>query len=130
MGGVAGSGPSALTIGPEDYDAFEKLLREIQAAYGRENTEALGAMTTPEMLSYFSQDLAENAKKGVRNELSDAKLLQGDLSEAWQRSGQRLRHRGDALFPCRRHGRPSHRPRRLRRSYRPARGDRGLDLPP
>ena len=58
-----------------------------RAAYGRENTDALGAMTTPEMLSYFSQDLAENAKKGVRNELSDAKLLQGDLAEAWQEAG-------------------------------------------
>ena len=86
-GGVAGSGPPALTIGPKDYDAFEKLLREIQSAYGRENTEALGAMTTPEMLSYFSQDLADNAKKGVRNELSDAILLQGDLAEAWQEAG-------------------------------------------
>jgi predicted lipid-binding transport protein (Tim44 family) len=86
-GSVAGSGPSALTIGPEDYDAFERLLREIQSAYGRENTDALGAMTTPEMLSYFSQDLAENAKKSVRNELSGAKLLQGDLSEAWHEAG-------------------------------------------
>ena len=84
---VASSGPSALTIGPEDYDAFERLLREIQSAYGRENTDALGAMTTPEMLSYLSQDLAENAKKGVRNELSGAKLLQGDLSEAWHEAG-------------------------------------------
>jgi predicted lipid-binding transport protein (Tim44 family) len=84
-GGVAG--PSALIIGPADYGAFERLLRDIQTAYGQENTDALGAMTTPEMLSYFSQDLAGNAKKGVRNELSDAKLLQGDLSEAWQEAG-------------------------------------------
>jgi predicted lipid-binding transport protein (Tim44 family) len=86
-GAVVGSGRSALTIGFEDYDTFERLLREVQSAYSRENTEALGAMTTPEMLSYFSQDLAENAKKGVRNELSEAKLLQGDLSEAWQEMG-------------------------------------------
>jgi predicted lipid-binding transport protein (Tim44 family) len=85
--GVAGSGAPTLTIGPEDYDAFEKLLRDIQSAYGRENIDALGAMTTPEMLSYFSQDLAENAKKGVRNELSAAKLLQGDLAEAWHEAG-------------------------------------------
>jgi predicted lipid-binding transport protein (Tim44 family) len=86
-GGVAGSGPSVLTIGPADYDAFEKLLTEIQAAYGSENTVALGAMTTPEMFSYFSHDLAENTKKGVRNEVSGAKLLQGDLSEAWREGG-------------------------------------------
>jgi predicted lipid-binding transport protein (Tim44 family) len=86
-GGAAGSGPSALTIGPADYDAFEKLLGEIQTAYGNENTDALGAMTTPEMFSYFSKDLAEDAKKGVRNEVSGVKLLQGDLSEAWHEGG-------------------------------------------
>jgi predicted lipid-binding transport protein (Tim44 family) len=86
-GGVAGSGPSALTIEPADYDAFEKLLGEIQTAYGGENTDTLGAMTTPEMFSYFSQDLAENARKGVRNEISGVKLLQGDLSEAWREGG-------------------------------------------
>jgi predicted lipid-binding transport protein (Tim44 family) len=86
-GGVPGAGPSTLTIGPADYDAFEKLLGDIQSAYASENTEALGAMTTPEMLSYFSQDLAENAKKGVRNEISGVKLLQGDLAEAWHEAG-------------------------------------------
>jgi predicted lipid-binding transport protein (Tim44 family) len=86
-GGASGSGPSALTIGPADYDAFEKLLGDIQTAYASENTDALGAMTTPEMFSYFSKDLAENAKKGVRNEVSGVKLLQGDLSEAWHEGG-------------------------------------------
>jgi predicted lipid-binding transport protein (Tim44 family) len=86
-GAVVGPGGSVLTIGVEDYDTFERLLREIQSAYSRENTDALGDMTTPEMLSYFSQDLAENAKKGVRNELSGTKLLQGDLAEAWHEAG-------------------------------------------
>jgi predicted lipid-binding transport protein (Tim44 family) len=32
-------------------------------------------------------DLAENAKKGIRNEVSGAKLLQGDLAEAWHEAG-------------------------------------------
>jgi predicted lipid-binding transport protein (Tim44 family) len=86
-GGVAGPGPRTLAIGPADYDAFEKLLSEIQTAYGSENADALGAMTTPEMFSYFSKELAENAKNGVRNEVSGVKLLQGDLSEAWHEAG-------------------------------------------
>ena len=86
-GGSAASGTPVLAIGSRDYDAFERLLREIQNAYGRENTDALGAMTTPEMFSYFSQDLAENAKNGQRNELSGVKLLRGDLSEAWHEPG-------------------------------------------
>jgi predicted lipid-binding transport protein (Tim44 family) len=36
------------------------------------------------MISYFSEDLAANASKGVVNRISDVKLLQGDLSEAWR----------------------------------------------
>ena len=34
-GGAGGAGPSALAIGPTDYDAFEKLLGDIQTAYAR-----------------------------------------------------------------------------------------------
>jgi predicted lipid-binding transport protein (Tim44 family) len=78
---------SALSIGQADYDAFEKLLGEIQDAYGREDLESLGDRTTPEILSYFAQDLADNAKKGLRNQLSGVTLLQGDLSEAWREVG-------------------------------------------
>ncbi len=85
--GGAMAAASALTIGQEDLDAFERLLGEIQTAYAREDADKLGRMTTPEMLSYFSQDLADSAKQGLRNEVSDVKLLQGDLSEAWREDG-------------------------------------------
>ena len=85
--GGAMAAASVLTIGQEDLDAFERLLGEIQTAYAREDADKLGRMTTPEMLSYFSQDLADNAKQGLRNEVSDVKLLQGDLSEAWREGG-------------------------------------------
>ena len=92
LNGVAGgsgdtSAAPPLLIGSADYDAFERLLGNIQTAYGREDVDSLADMTTPEMLSYFSRDLAEDRRKGVRNEISDVKLLQGDLSEAWQESG-------------------------------------------
>jgi predicted lipid-binding transport protein (Tim44 family) len=90
-GAPGGFGASAaqppLEIGPADYDAFERLLGEIQAAYSREDVEALGDMVTPEMLSYFSRDLADYRRKGVRNEVTDVKLLQGDLAEAWREGG-------------------------------------------
>jgi predicted lipid-binding transport protein (Tim44 family) len=82
-----GAAPSTLAICQTDLDTFEKLLGDIQTAYGQEDIEQLGAKTTPEMLSYFSQDLAENTKQGVHNEISDVKLLQGDLSEAWRENG-------------------------------------------
>ena len=83
----AAASASTVPIGQADLDTFEKLLGEIQTAYGREDTEQLGARVTPEMLSYFSQDLADNAGQGVRNEVSNVKLLQGDLSEAWREAG-------------------------------------------
>jgi len=37
-----------------------------------------------EMLSYYAEELSENASRGVVNEIKDVKLLQGDLSEAWR----------------------------------------------
>ena len=41
-------------------------------------------MVTPEMLSYFSEQLADNASRGLINRVTDVKLLQGDLAEAWR----------------------------------------------
>jgi hypothetical protein len=38
---------------------------------------------TPEMAGYFAEELAANARKGLRNEVSEVKFLQGDLS-AWR----------------------------------------------
>lgn len=81
---VAGGGAPALVISPDDFNTFERLLGEIQLAYGRADQNALGDRVTPEMLSYFAGDLAANARKGVRNEITSPKLLQGDLSESWR----------------------------------------------
>ena len=39
------------------------------------------------MLSYFSEELAGNASRGVVNQISGVKLLQGDLAEAWRENG-------------------------------------------
>jgi predicted lipid-binding transport protein (Tim44 family) len=86
-GGAADGGTTRLLIGSADYDAFERLLGDIQTAYSREDVDVLGGMTTPEMLSYFSRDIADYAHKGVRNEVADVKLLQGDLAEAWREGG-------------------------------------------
>jgi predicted lipid-binding transport protein (Tim44 family) len=83
--GAGGASEDAvLEIGKDDFDAFERLLGEIQTAYGNEDIAALRAKVTPEMLSYFSEDLATNASRGVVNKISGVKLLQGDLAEAWR----------------------------------------------
>ena len=73
-----------VAIGPDDYATFEEALNRIQAAYGREDLTALRSLVTPEMASYFAEDLAANASRGVVNQLSDVKLLQGDLAESWR----------------------------------------------
>jgi predicted lipid-binding transport protein (Tim44 family) len=73
-----------LTIAKSDYDAFEQLLGDIQAGYSTEDLSALRAKVTPEMLSYFSEQLAGNASRGLINRVTDVKLLQGDLAEAWR----------------------------------------------
>lgn len=85
-GGGMGNGAlqSPIALGKEDYDSFERLLDQIQSAYGREDLAALRGVATPEMLSYFADDLSKNASRGVVNHISDVKLLQGDLAEAWR----------------------------------------------
>jgi predicted lipid-binding transport protein (Tim44 family) len=87
-GGNAAPAVEPLEIKPEDFDSFEKLLGDVQTAYGREDLAGLRSRLTPEMLSYYAEELSENASRGVVNEISDVKLLQGDLSEAWREDGK------------------------------------------
>lgn len=84
---LGGSGGSDLEIGEADYNAFERLLGDIQQAWSEEDLNALRRHATPEMVSYFADDLAANASRGVVNKVSNVRLLQGDLSEAWREDG-------------------------------------------
>ena len=98
MGGpMGGSGPMAgggrrgvvpIAIAPADYQAFEQLLVAIQAAWSAHDLHRLSALLTPEMLSYFGDQLAEQASRGVRNTVTDVHLVQGDLAEAWAEGGR------------------------------------------
>ncbi|MCX5511947.1 hypothetical protein C3941_07740 [Kaistia algarum] len=67
-----------------DLDVFERRLAEVQAAFAKEDYAALRAVTTPEMMSYLSEELGQNATNGLRNDVTDVKLLKGDLAEAWR----------------------------------------------
>ncbi|ANW03353.1 Tim44 domain-containing protein [Bradyrhizobium icense] len=85
LGGFGlGSSQPALEIQPADYEAFERLLGEVQAAWSNEDVAKLHTLATPEMVSYFSKDLEENKARNDVNKVSDVKLLQGDLAEAWR----------------------------------------------
>jgi predicted lipid-binding transport protein (Tim44 family) len=86
FGGAGAQRPrgTPIQIQPQDFNAFERLLGESQAAYSREDIEALRRLATPEMVRHFDEELAGNGRRGVINRVSDVKLLQGDLSEAWR----------------------------------------------
>jgi predicted lipid-binding transport protein (Tim44 family) len=79
-----GSNQPALEIQPADYEAFERLLGDVQAAWSNEDVAKLHTLATPEMVSYFSKDLEENKARNDLNKVTDVKLLQGDLAEAWR----------------------------------------------
>src|SRR5437763_13656555 len=84
MGFGLGSGSAPLEILPADYEAFERLLGQIQGAWSDEDVAKLNTLATPEMVSYFTKDLEQNKAQNDVNKTSDVKLLQGDLAEAWR----------------------------------------------
>lgn len=83
-----GSAPSdTVGITDADLDQFEQKLQEVQAAFSREDYGALRRITTPEVMSYLAEELSDNATRGLKNDVTDVRLLQGDLSEAWREGG-------------------------------------------
>ena len=84
MGFGLGSGSAPLQIAPADYEAFERLLVDIQAAYSNEDMGKLRTLATPEMATFFNEDMQQNRQRGQVNKVSGTKLLQGDLAEAWR----------------------------------------------
>jgi predicted lipid-binding transport protein (Tim44 family) len=85
---VGPSGPPTIAIGPPDYQQFEQLLQGIQAAWSAHDLNGLQAMATPEMVSYFGEQLAEQVSQGVRNVVNQVRLVSGDLSQAWTEHGR------------------------------------------
>ena len=58
--------------------------REIQEAFGREDYGTIREHSTPEIMSYLAEELSQNATRGVRNQVSDVQMLEGDVAEAWR----------------------------------------------
>jgi predicted lipid-binding transport protein (Tim44 family) len=84
MGFGFGQSSAPVQIEPADYEAFERLLVEMQAAFSDEDVGRLRTLATPEMVSFFTQDMQQNRARGQINKVSDTRLLQGDLAEAWR----------------------------------------------
>jgi predicted lipid-binding transport protein (Tim44 family) len=85
-----GGGASTASRGDElgvtnsDLNLFETRLQQLQNAYSREDYDALRKISTPEIMSYLTEELAQAAAKGLRNEVFDVKLLSGDVAESWR----------------------------------------------
>ena len=84
MGFGLGSSSTPLQIQPADYEAFERLLVDMQAAFSNEDIGRIRTLATPEMVAFFTGDMQQNRSRGQVNKVTDTKLLQGDLSEAWR----------------------------------------------
>jgi predicted lipid-binding transport protein (Tim44 family) len=87
-GAARKNNPDEIGVNEEDLATFERMLEEVQGAFGREDYASLRRLSTPEMVSYLSEELADNATNGLKNEVSDVKFLQGDVAESW-REGNR-----------------------------------------
>ncbi len=87
--------PAPVTDGPadeigvqqSDLEQFEKMLKDVQAAYAAEDYGTLRRLTTPEAMSYLAEELSDNATSGVKNDVRDVHLVQGDVAEAWTENG-------------------------------------------
>jgi predicted lipid-binding transport protein (Tim44 family) len=88
MGGGGAPIARRVDITPTDFQTFEKLLQGVQSAWTQHDLNTLRMVATPEMVSYFGEQLAEQTSRGERNAVTDVKLEQGDLSEAWAEDGR------------------------------------------
>jgi predicted lipid-binding transport protein (Tim44 family) len=82
--GGRNNNPDEIGTTDEDLAAFEQMLDNVQGAFAREDYASLRRYTTPEMVSYLSEELADNATNGLKNEVSEVKFLQGDVAESWR----------------------------------------------
>ncbi|PZW47114.1 putative lipid-binding transport protein (Tim44 family) [Humitalea rosea] len=80
----AGMGPSSVVeILPNDFEAFQRLLVEVNAAWSRRDAATLERIATHEMAEYFANDLRDLTARGWANQTRDVALEKGDLAEAW-----------------------------------------------
>jgi predicted lipid-binding transport protein (Tim44 family) len=90
MGGLFASAPALqpITVAETDLDVFSGILLEVQAAWTAGDVAKLRALATPEMVSYFSEALSDNASKGVSNHVENITLLKGDVEQSWTEEGR------------------------------------------
>ncbi|WP_066778638.1 TIM44-like domain-containing protein [Sphingomonas sp. CCH5-D11] len=73
-----------IAINDADRHDFERLLTEVQDAFSNEDFGRLRERTTPEVMSYFAEELSQNATAGRRNSVAGTRLLDAEVAEAWR----------------------------------------------
>ena len=73
-----------ITVSDADLNAFQSLHAAVQDAWGRADLAQMRQLMTPEMLSYFSQELTKNSSQGVQNMVSNVNLVKAELTESWE----------------------------------------------
>jgi predicted lipid-binding transport protein (Tim44 family) len=73
-----------INLSDADLQAFQAIHAAVQEAWSIGELARLRPLMTPEMLSYFSEELTRNASQGVRNIVSNVELLKGELAESWE----------------------------------------------
>ena len=73
-------------VGDADLNAFQSLHAAVQEAWGRGDLARMRQLMTPEMLSYFSEELTKNSSQGVENHVSNVTLVKAELTESWEES--------------------------------------------
>ncbi|MEE3625141.1 TIM44-like domain-containing protein [Nitrospirillum sp. BR 11752] len=72
----------------QDLSAFEQILTGIMDSWSKGDLTALRRHLTPEMLSYYGEEMTENQSRGVRNLVADVHLVKGDVVESWHEDGR------------------------------------------
>jgi predicted lipid-binding transport protein (Tim44 family) len=73
-----------INVGDADLNAFQSIHAAVQEAWGRGDLGRMRQLMTPEMLSYFSQELTRNASQNVQNLVSNVTLVKAELTESWE----------------------------------------------
>jgi predicted lipid-binding transport protein (Tim44 family) len=86
---VPASAPSAtgrgrdINLADADLAAFQAIHAQVQEAWSAADLARLRRLATPEMLSWFSEELSRNASRGLQNVISGVRFIKGELSESW-----------------------------------------------
>ena len=73
-----------INLSNADLSAFQAIHAAVQEAWSAGDLGQLRRLMTPEMLSYFSEELTRNASQGIRNIVSNIELVKGELAESWE----------------------------------------------